>query len=72
MALSSIKLKKGFLPKLCGTFGHTAQMANIINNARIKKRSVVITLLDLKKLLVEAHHNLISEVLKYHHVPDHI
>ena len=30
------KIQKGFLPKLSGTFEHTAQMANVINNARIK------------------------------------
>ena len=40
------KIQKGFLPKLSGTFEHTVQMANVINNARIKQRSVVITLLD--------------------------
>ena len=66
------KIQKGFLPKLSGTFEHTAQMANVINNARIKQRSVVITLLDLKNAFGEVHHNLISELLKYHHIPDHI
>ena len=66
------KIQKGFLPKLTGTFEHTAQMANIISTARIKQRSVVITLLDLKNAFGEVHHNLISEVLNYHHVPTHI
>ena len=66
------KIQKGFLPKLSGTFEHTAQMANVINNARIKQRSVVITLLDLKNAFDEVHHNLISEVLTYHHISDHI
>ena len=66
------KIQKGFLPKLSGTFEHTAQMASVINNARIKQRSVFITLLDFKNAFGEVHHNLISEVLKYHHIPDHI
>ena len=66
------KIQKGFLPKLSGTFEHTAQMANVRKNARIKQRSVVITLLDLKKAFGEVHNNLILEVLKYHHKPDHI
>ena len=66
------KIQKGLLPKLSGTFEHTAQMANVINNARIKQRSVVITLLDIKNAFCEVHHNLISEVLKYHHIPGHI
>ena len=41
-------IQKGFTPNLSGTLEHTVQMTNIINNARIKQRSLVITLLDLK------------------------
>ena len=40
------------LPKLTGKFEHTAQMANIISTARIKQRSVVITLLELKNVFL--------------------
>ena len=47
-------------------------MAYIINQARTKQRSLVITLLDLKNAFGEVHHNLIQSVLSYHHVPDHI
>ena len=32
------KIQKGFLPQLTGTFEHTAQMANVINTARIKQK----------------------------------
>ena len=32
----------------------------------------MITLLDLKNAFGEVHHNLIHEVLAYHHIPDHI
>ena len=66
------KIQKGFTPKVSGTFGHTAQMAHIINQARTKQRSLVITLLDLKNVFGEVHHNLIQSVLCYHHIPDHI
>ena len=62
--------QKGFTPKL--SIEHTTQMAHIINNARLKQRSLIITLLDLKNAFGEVHHNLISEVLKYHHIPPHI
>lgn len=65
-------IQKGFTPKLSGTLEHTAQMAHIINKARTKQRSLVITLLDLKNAFGEVHHNLIQEVLEYHHIPDHI
>ena len=66
------RIQKGFLPKLSGTFEHTAQMANIINKARAKQRSLVITLLDLKNAFGEVHHNLIPAVLSYHHIPEEI
>ncbi|CAB4005395.1 Hypothetical predicted protein [Paramuricea clavata] len=65
-------IQKGFTPNLSGTLEHTAQMADIINKARIRQRSVVITLLDLKNAFGEIHHNLIQSVLDYHHIPDHI
>ena len=47
-------------------------MAYITNQARIKQRSLVITLLDLKNAFGENNHNLIHPVLGYHHIPDHI
>ena len=43
-----------------------------MNTARIKQKSLVISLLDLKNMFNEVHHNLFPEVLKYHHIPDHI
>ena len=63
------QIQKGFTPNLPGTLEHTAQMTNIINQARIKQRSVVITLLDLKNAFGEVHHNLIQSVLDYHQIP---
>ena len=66
------RIQKGFMPKLSGTYEHTAQMAHIIKKARIKQGSVVITLLDLKNAFGEVHHNLILQVLKYHQIPDKI
>ena len=65
-------IQKGFTPKLSGALEHTAQMAHIINNARLKQRSLIITLLDLKNAFGEVHHNLKIEVLKYHHILPHI
>ena len=64
--------QKGFTPNLSGTLEHTAQMADTTNKARIRQRSVVITLLDLKNAFGEIHHNLVQSVLDYHHIPDHI
>ena len=66
------EIQKGFTPRISGTFEHTAQMAYIINQSRIRRRSLVITLLDLKNAFGEVHHNLIQSVLGYHHIPQHI
>ena len=52
-------LQNGFIPKLSGTFEHTAQMGHIIDKARLKQRSLIVTLLDLKNAFGEVHHNLI-------------
>ena len=48
-------IQKGFLPKLTGTFEHTAQMSNIINKARVKQRSLVIKLLPYLLLRIKPH-----------------
>ena len=66
------EIQKDFTPHVSGTFEHTAQMTYIINQARIRQRSLVITLLDLKNAFGEVHHNLIQSVLGYHHIPQHI
>ena len=55
-----LAIQKGFTPNLSGTLEHTAQIADIINKARIRQRSVVITLLDLKNAFGEVHHNLMT------------
>ena len=44
----------------------------MINNACIKQRGCVITLLDLKNAFGEVNHNLLVQALKIHHVPDNI
>ena len=66
------KFGKDFLPELTVTFQRTAHMTNIISIVRIKQKSTVITLHDLKNAFGEVHQNLVSEVLNYHHIPTHI
>ena len=66
------EIQKGFIPKLSGTLECTSLMAYIINRARSRQRSLVITLFDLRNAFGEVHHNLIGQVLRYHHVPNHI
>jgi len=47
-------------------------MSHVIDKARIKQRSLVITLLDLKNVCREVHHNLITSVLSCNHTPSHV
>ena len=65
-------IQKGFTPNVSGTLERTAQIINITNKGCNKQRSLVITLLDFKNAFAEVHHNLITSVLNYHHIPDHI
>ena len=65
-------LQKGCIPKLSGTFEHTAQMGHMIDKARLKQRSLIITLLHLINAFGEVHHNLISAVYKLHHIPEQV
>ncbi len=45
-------------------------MAYILNQARTKQHSLVITLLDLKNAFGEVHH--VIQFVCYHHIPGHI
>ena len=63
------EIQKGFTPKIAGVLEHTSMMANIIDKARTKQHSLVLTLLDLNNAFGEVHHNFIEEVLFYHHIP---
>ena len=60
------------MPKISGKYEHTRQPAQIIRHAKLKQRTLVITLLDLKNAFGEVHHNLIIEILKYHHMPNEV
>ena len=47
-------------------------MSYLIDHARNKQRSLVITLLDLRNAFEEVHHELIKSVLRFHNIPSHI
>ena len=55
---------------MSGTFEHIAEMSHIINHSRKQKRSVIITLINLKNAFGEVHHSLIQSVLLCHYIPD--
>ena len=58
------------MPSMSGTFEHIEEMSHIINHSRKQKRSVIITLINLKNAFGEVHHSLIQSLLLYHYIPD--
>ena len=48
-------IQKGFWPGNSGTIEHTKLLSHIINHARNKQRSLVVTLIDLKNAFAEVH-----------------
>ena len=65
-------IQKGFWPGLSGTVEHTELLNYLLNHARNKQRSIIVTLIDLKNAFGEVHHNLLKSILKSHHIPDEI
>ena len=65
-------IQKCFVPGMTGTSEHIAHLAQMIKQAKLKQRSIVVTLLDLKNAFGEVHHNIIPVVLKHHDVPEEI
>ena len=61
-------IQKGFWTGLSGTIEHTELLTHIIKKAKLKQRSLVVTLFDLRNAFGEVHHNLIRKVLDYHHI----
>ena len=62
-------IQKGFWTGISGTIEDTELMSHLINHARQKQRSLVVTLIDLKNAFGEVHHELIRAVLLFHHIP---
>ena len=65
-------IQKGFVHGMSGTFEHTSHLSYIINDARLKQRSLHVTLLDLKNAFGEVNHNLLDCVFEYHHIPNDV
>ena len=64
-----MNIQKGFWTGISGTIEHTELMSHLINHARQKQKSPVVTLIDLKNAFGEVHHELIRAVLRFHHIP---
>ena len=56
--------QKAFTPGMSRTFEHIGEMENIINQSRLKQRSLVITLIDLRNAFGTINHHLVQTMLK--------
>ena len=66
------KTQKGFWEGISGTIENNEALTYAINQARLRQKSLVITLIDLKNAFGEVNHNLIRSVLQFHHLPPEI
>ena len=66
------KTQKGFWEGISGTIENKEALTYAINQARLKQKSLVITLINLKNAFGEVNHNLIRNVLQFHHLPPEI
>ena len=57
------QIQKGFIQRLCDTLEHTYNLSYLIDRARIKQRSLTVTLLDLRNAFGEVDHMLIKTTL---------
>ena len=67
---SNAKSKKGFIQRLSGTLEHTYNLSYLIDQSRIKQRSLTVTLLDSINAFGEVDHMLIKTTLGYNNIPD--
>ena len=58
-------IRKGFWTGISGTIEHIELMSHLINHARQKQRSLIVTLIDLKNAFGEVHHELIRAVFPF-------
>ena len=63
-------IQKGFTAGVDGVTEHTELLDHLMKTAKREKRSICVTLLDLKNAFGSVHHKLIEFTLKFHHVPD--
>ena len=66
------QLQKGFWSRISGTIEQTEALTYLIDHARNKQRSLVITLIDLRNAFGEVNHALLKQVLKFHYLPNDI
>ena len=61
--------QKSFMSGISGTLEHLESLMHAINHTRTKQKSFIVTSNDLKNAFGKVHHQLISIILKFHHLP---
>ena len=61
--------QKSFMIGISGTLEHLESLMHAINHTKTKQKSFIVTSNDLKNAFGKVHHQLISIILKFHHLP---
>ena len=65
-------IQKGGLPSISGCLEHTAVLSQLIREAKLEKKNLVITWLDIANAYGSIPHNIILTALRRAHVPEEI
>jgi len=64
-------VQKGGIPGFSGCVEHTSALTQLLHEARINKKNLMIVWLDLANAYGSIPHQLIQEALQHYHVPEH-
>ena len=57
---------------MTGTVEHIETISYLINDARIKQKNLVASMIDLRNAFGEVNHKFLTKALEFHHLPDHV
>ena len=63
------RIQKAFVPKISGCTEHHLKLATVLNDARIKHKSLAVCWLDLANAYGSVQHSLIAFSLRHYHAP---
>ena len=66
------RVQKGFWSDISGTVEHTESLTYLMNHAKNKHGSLVVSLIDLRNAFGEVNHKFLEKALKFHHLPEHM
>ena len=65
-------IQNGFWSDISGTIEHTETLTYLLHHAKLKQRSLLVTLIDLKNPFGEVQHQFLQKTLSFHDIPDSV